>query len=257
MRTIDIKFIARDKPAYEAWPKPVLAAENKPGWYRQLHPYSGGKLNVISTNVNGRSSLNPTLKRCLPVQDLLTAGYHILLPCDIFIEADHASGGKKFVCPDQCPSMIAGSSTDQAGGYPVPDGYDPMTYQWNQAWIVKTPPGWSCLFQHPAWHDHLPFRNLPKMVETDRHHDVVAFPFFLERGFTGLVPKGTPIAQVLPIRRHHTKAVHSWDRDGGFNAKYHSFYLSLLNKYRNSVRQPKSYSIKEADESNCPFSRRE
>jgi hypothetical protein len=58
LKSLDIQFIARDKLSYEIWPKPILAAANKPEWYSQLVPYTGGKLSIITTNATGNSTLN-------------------------------------------------------------------------------------------------------------------------------------------------------------------------------------------------------
>lgn len=132
--------------------------------------------------------------------------------------------------------------------------YDPVPYKWDNAWIVKTPPGWSCLFQHPAWHDQLPFRTLPALVDTDKHDVAVEFPFLLKRSFTGLIPKGTPMVQVLPFQRQDTKAVYTWHKDGSFEAAKRSFFLTLIHKYKKFVRQPENYSIEEAREPQCPLS---
>ena len=60
--------------------------------------------------------------------------------------------------------------------------------------------------------------------------------------------------QVLPFKRADTKAEYTWDKDGSYKVKYHSFFLTLINKYKKFVRQPKSYTIEEAPESKCPFS---
>lgn len=253
LKALDIKFIAKDKMSYEIWPKPVLAAENKPEWYEQMVPFSGGKLSISMVNPDANSALNGTLKQCIPVRDLVTAGYHILLPSDVFIEIDPATGERKMMWAESMPSLIRGHSFDQVSGYPVPDYFDPFPFKWKNIWIVKTPPGWSCVFQHPAWHDHLPFRSLPALVDTDRHDLPVEFPFLLKRTFTGMIPKGTPIAQILPFKREDTKASYTWDKDGSFNVKYHSFFLTLINRYKKFVRQPKNYSIEEAKEPKCPF----
>jgi hypothetical protein len=252
-KSIDIQFIARDRMTFDHWPKPVLAAENRPEWYVQMHPYSSGKATVISTNVNGRSSLNPTLKRCMPVQDGLTAGYHIVLPSDLQVDLDGVTREAKVSWPEGPLPVMTSHGAAHAASYAIPEGFAPVHYRWNNAWMVKTPPGWSCLFQHPAWHDHLPFRSLPVIVDTDRQNVVVEFPFLLERAFTGRIAKGTPIIQVLPFKRHRTKPTYAWDKDGKFNAKYHSFFLALLNQYRNRIRQPKNYSVDEASEPKCPF----
>ena len=34
-------------------------------------------------------------------------------------------------------------------------------------------------------------------------------PFFLKEGFYGLIPEGTPYAQVIPVKRKHWKSLNS------------------------------------------------
>jgi hypothetical protein len=46
------------------------------------------------------------------------------------------------------------------------------------------------------------FTILPGIVDTDRYYSPVNFPFTVnDPNFEGLIPKGTPIAQVIPFKR--------------------------------------------------------
>jgi hypothetical protein len=47
----------------------------------------------------------------------------------------------------------------------------------------------------------LPFQTFSGVVDTDSYTMPVNFPFLLRKDFEGVIPKGTPIAQVIPIRR--------------------------------------------------------
>lgn len=250
--SVHVTFIAIDKIYHDAWPKPVLAADNKPEWYKNLQPYVGGKPGI--TSAGGLTGLNPTMKQCMPILDMMTAGYHILLPCDVYLDIDRATGQKKVFWPDQMPKMIKTHNPEQIAGYPIAEGYEAIPFKWFNPWIVRTPPGWSCIFQHPSWHDELPFRTLPAIVDTDRHDIPVEFPYLLKSSFTGCIAKDTPIAQVIPFKRQDTKATYTWDQDGSYKVKNHKFFLTLLRAYQKFVRQKKSYSIEEAPPGKCPFS---
>ena len=59
--------------------------------------------------------------------------------------------------------------------------------------------------------------------------------------------------QVLPFKRADTNAEYTWDKDGSYKVKYHSFFLTLINKYKKFVRQPKPCSIAEEKAPQCPF----
>lgn len=253
LKKIKVRFIAKSKLDYELWPRPVLASANKPEWYQKLQSYGGGKVGIVRWEDN-KWGINPNLKLCMPVHDVLTAGYHILLPTDIYIDYEQTSGQKKIIWSESIPAMVTTHHIEQIRGYPVREEYEPNPYKWANSWIIKTPPGWSCLIQHPAWHDHLPFRSLPAIVDTDKHDIIIMFPFLMQRSFTGLIPKGTPIVQVIPFKRQDIKATCTWDKTGEYHVKTASFFLTLFQKYKRFVRQPKNYELEEATEApKCPF----
>jgi hypothetical protein len=250
---VHVTFIAADKDIYDVWPKPVLAAENKPEWHTKTPAFYGTeKPNILVRG--GKMDLNPTVKLCMPVLDMMSAGYHILLPCDVYVSVDPATGSKHMLWPQHLPPIIKNHAVDQLGNYPIPEEYDKVAFKWHNPWILRTPPGWSCIFQHPTWHDEVPFRTFPALVDTDHHEVAVEFPFLLKRSFTGCIPKDTPIAQVIPFRRLDTKATYTWDQDGSYKAKSSKLGLYLLRAYQKFVRQKKSYTIEESQPGKCPFS---
>jgi hypothetical protein len=68
-------------------------------------------------------------------------------------------------------------------------------------WSIRTPDGYSALFVQP-FHRESIFAILPGIVDTDTYFAPVNFPFVLnDVAFEGLIPKGTPIAQVIPFKR--------------------------------------------------------
>ena len=68
-------------------------------------------------------------------------------------------------------------------------------------WSIKTPKGYSCLFVQP-FHRESIFTIMPGVVDTDLYTGPVNFPFVLnDPNFEGLIPRGTPIAQVIPFKR--------------------------------------------------------
>ena len=59
------------------------------------------------------------------------------------------------------------------------------------------------MFTHPANRFDLPFTTLTGMVDCDRYHDAwINVPaHWHDVTFTGVLPKGTPVAQCFPIKR--------------------------------------------------------
>ena len=69
--------------------------------------------------------------------------------------------------------------------------------------MIEAPPGYSVLFTHPFNRPDLPFTTLTGLVDCDKFHDSpVNFPArWHDAGFNGVLPKGTPVAQCLPVKR--------------------------------------------------------
>ncbi len=59
------------------------------------------------------------------------------------------------------------------------------------------------MVSHPINRDDLPFRALSGLVDCDRYHDAfVQFPArWVNPNFNGVLPKGTPVVQCLPVKR--------------------------------------------------------
>ena len=81
-------------------------------------------------------------------------------------------------------------------------------------WVIKTPPGYSTLFLPPLNNFELPFQVLSGLVETDTYYRPVHVPTvcLMRPGQTVTLKRGTPIAQVVPIKREEwqSQAV-AWD----------------------------------------------
>src|SRR5205823_6243427 len=70
-------------------------------------------------------------------------------------------------------------------------------------WIIKTPPGYSCLFMQPVNRMEVPFFVLSGVVETDSYYNEINFPSvsMMRPGTSITLKKGTPIAQIFPFKR--------------------------------------------------------
>jgi hypothetical protein len=73
--------------------------------------------------------------------------------------------------------------------------------KWMNPWAIKTPKGYSTLFVQPM-HRESVFTILPGIVDTDTYTATVNFPFVIsDLKFEGMIPKGTPLVQVIPFKR--------------------------------------------------------
>lgn len=230
--TQTIEFIC-DDPAVDYFQKPLPASKSVPDWYKKL----GTHIHNRKTFENGNA--NETIKKCMPVFDAMTAGYHILFPCDVSITRN-PDGTPKFDWPIQY-KMVNEHSREQASTLTIPPGYGPQFLKWSNPWVVKVPKGWSVLFIQPMHRDDLPFQILPGVVDADGFKLSVQFPFLLQKDFVGVIPAGTPMAQIIPFKRAEWNATYSTLKAGERikQLEHHSIYLE--NRYKKTFWNKKTY----------------
>lgn len=170
-------------------PKP--ASKLIPDWYKNTNSYINGERKPA-----GDGTTTATVKRCMPVFDAITAGYIIESPADVFVSKK--DGGQWFEWSDF--GLIGFHPIEQAPEHPLNKSNFPYP-KWINPWAIKTPKGYSTLFVQP-FHRESVFTILPGVVDTDQYTPPVNFPFVInDPSFEGLIPKGTPIAQVIPFKR--------------------------------------------------------
>jgi hypothetical protein len=179
----------------EYLPKP--ANSFIPDWYKTMESYIGdGK------KPSGDGQTTGTIKRCMPVFDSITNGYIITTYTDIFISQKLNENENK-VPWYEWPSFnpISWHPVEQAPTHPNRNGHKINYPKWINPWSIKTPPGYSTLFIQPV-HRESKFTILPGIVDTDTYTAPVNFPFVLnDINMEGLIPAGTPIAQIIPFKR--------------------------------------------------------
>lgn len=206
---------------------PTPAKKTIPEWLIKLKPYDHDK----NTNKPIR-----TAKRCLPLLDAVMLGYTIYTTADLYItptEFDPLfewSGGLgiRFHEAEQ-------TSTHSRTEHQTPKYMNP--------WAIETPHGYSTLFTSPLNNDKLPLIVFSGVVDTDTYTAPVHFPFIVaDKKFSGLVPAGTPIAQVFPFLRE------KWDMqiELGMTRKIDQVNQTISSKfkdaYRHFFRVPKSFN---------------
>lgn len=146
-----------------------------------------------------------TVKQCPPFVDAMSHGFMMPLACDIRI----ADGLIDWDWDLPQPSIhnhprapVSFHSPAQTTGAPF-HGPDQIVLKFNSFWTIELPDGWSLFATHPVNRLELPFRTVTGLIDSDRFHDIgIFFPaLWVEPGFSGVLPKGTPIAQCFPVRR--------------------------------------------------------
>lgn len=212
---------------------PSPATKFVPEWWKKMETYAGGKLKT-----RGPYS-SATGKKCMPMLDAMTCGYIIPLWSDVLVSNEN---GNKNITWRTDEAVIGSHDTRQSGGVEVPEGYIDIAYKYHLPWVIKTPPGWSTLFTHPIGYKNLPFQMISGLVDTDIYPQDINPVFWLKENFEGVIEKGTPMVQVIPIKRESWKSEHLNSKE---NEHYYNQQKNLgrhmINNYIRNVWKKKEY----------------
>ncbi|MGE0283296.1 MAG: DUF6065 family protein [Rhizobiaceae bacterium] len=184
-----VKFLCRPEDDGVIAP-PVPAKTVMPDWFR--------KLPAVDKSVVSRANNGLTVKRCMPFLDALTTGW--ILPLGATVRLEIADGGKVVNAGWEFDRvMVSNHGAHQVAGNPK-EPSPPCKF--HNYWSVRTPPGWSCLFAPPLNRSGQPFECVSGIVDTDSYVADIHFPFFTNApDGVYTIGKGTPLVQVIPIRR--------------------------------------------------------
>lgn len=177
--------------------KPKPASEYIPDWYKKAKSYHSpdGKKRPVLEHEN--ISVLASIKRCMPLWDMMTAGYIMETPYDIYIHQTDNGPYYQWFAND----AIQFQPEEQLQKHPsFPIGKDGVRL--NHPWSIKTPKGWSILIMQPTHREKTPIQILPAIVDTDNYQ--LPFNMFIilnDLNFEGMIPAGTPLAQIIPFKR--------------------------------------------------------
>jgi hypothetical protein len=182
-------------------PRPIPAVAGLPDWFKALPQKAYNPTMGEETH---------TIKKCPPFIDAMTYGFLIPLPIDLKLQDGEFSWD--FEVPEGAVSEFSHSPIDfhdssQIAGTPFFDD-DRFIVKFTNFWTIEAPPGYSLLFTHPVNRTDLPFTTLTGLVDCDTFRDSpVNFPArWHDTSFSGVLPKGTPVAQCLPVKRESWSA---------------------------------------------------
>lgn len=188
-------------------PAPIPAAQGLPGWLSQM------PAQTQAASLGGASVR--TLKHCPPLIDAMRLGVLILCPTDITVKDGAVSWDWDppiLQDADISRAPVGVHVPEQAQGSPLASRQ--LILKFMNFWTLQTPPDWSLLFVHPLGYPDLPFTTLGGVVDCDRYGDgYVHFPARLDPDFEGVIAKGTPIAQAVPVQKSVTLDVGTMSSD--------------------------------------------
>jgi hypothetical protein len=193
-----IRFFSSDE--HENLGQPALAKKFLPKWY-QKSEYTFEDEHGIE---------HPGLKKCVPFLDAMLSGYMLVTPVDIFVSKNKDGSLKiSWNSPEVFKDFISERTKKLGEQMPRPAGHYPNHLAFRGFWGLKTPRGWSVLVVHPLNRHDLPFTITSGIMDADKYSTSGNIPFFVKEDFVGMIPAGTPFAQLIPIKRASWKSINN------------------------------------------------
>lgn len=193
-------------------PCPKPAKQYIPKWYSDLESFHGGKPEV-SSYYNGKA--NTTMKMCMPFADSFNMGYiqEAWQEVAITLIKNELTGLYDLEWFNATePQMINMREQPEKNKFPIQDIFYPFEFTWNPVWVPELPKGYSVIITHPFNRTDLPFYTLTGVIDADgftRQSSKNNLPFLLKKDFNGIIKKGTPLFQMIPILREEWKYIKS------------------------------------------------
>jgi hypothetical protein len=213
-------------------PKP--AHTEIPKWYKDTSTYINNNKFVKNSN-----QVSGTIKKCMPIFDAITHGYILYTQVDVQVSRDE-DNNPYYLWPSQ--DAITFHPVEQAPLHPLKNNFSYA--KWNNPYSIKTPSGYSTLFLSPMHSPNKFFTIFEGIVDTDTYDLPVSFPFVLnDKDWIGIIPAGTPMAQVIPIKRNSWVFEFGSDKEIKNIQKNASKLKTLFaNHYKNFFWQKKQFN---------------
>jgi len=205
-----IEFLAPEeyiKNNQDLLPTPIKL--NIPEWYKHLKHHVNEK----------------TVKGCIPFLDTLVSGYLLKLPTDFYIEHNVEIEGRnatQIVSPRGYLGNLGNyinlnyehsreyHDPKQVAKSPLVEKNKNLPFhKILNPWIIKTPPGYSCLFLPPLNNKDDRFEIISGIVDTDSFETEINFPILINGDKYPTIKTtlkiGTPYVQIIPFKREKWK----------------------------------------------------
>lgn len=203
MLNINFNAVSRLTELSVKAPKP--AREYVPSWYSEIPAFQNKKPSFSDSGTADR-----TLKMCMPFFDAISMGYIQETWQDISISLeDVGKSQKSFKYHFPTTPEIIGIREQAKYHYPIPKEFYQFELTWHPVWIPQLPKGYSAIITHPFNRTDLPFYTLTGVIDCDTYNhsqEGSNLPFLLKEGFTGVIPAGTPMYQIIPFKRDDWKS---------------------------------------------------
>jgi hypothetical protein len=154
-------------------------------------------------DIGGKTFDRSSFKACVPFLDSLISGYMIYTNQDINVSLHLGKPLLEWqVTPDPLVFRASGITP------PRPIGHHDYHFAWKIPFGYILPKGYSVLITHPLNRFDLPFTTVSGIVDNGVPWNG-QFTFWIKENFEGIIPKGTPIAQMIPFKTENWKSERS------------------------------------------------
>lgn len=238
----EIKFLSPSATVDAVIEPPVPAKLLIPEWYKKI-PNNQYQKNPEFDDFS--NVVNKSVKSCMPFLDSLTTGYIQKLHTDVYISYEKDKINYHF--PSKPIPLEHRGNVSTA----IDDSFYQIEFVWKMYWTFLLPEGYSAIVTHPWNRNELPFVTLTGIIDSDnpqKRHYITSpeeggnIPMYIKNRFTGLIPAGTPIYQIIPFKRESWKSSKE-----EYNEKTYLKHASLIWKkfwhaYKDNLWQKKDFS---------------
>jgi hypothetical protein len=235
-----IEFIPTIETGGDYPPTPMK--KSIPDWYKET-PTEIGPKSAVWYHKSGNDT-NSTIKKCIPVLDFMSSGYVLRTQSEILLSSELKDGNQN-VYWRHASSEARTVSIHPHNQCPIKIGNERKTYfKFSCGFIIKTPPGYSCIFYQSPYFMNEGLDIFSAIVDTDTYDAEILFPGYISSGASDVaIPPGTPLITVFPFKRD------SWESEtheipqaaeGSKFKKLNQTWLSDV--YRRFFRQGKEYN---------------
>lgn len=228
-----ITFLPENEYVEKFVPAPKPASQYIPDWYKKTPRMTDKDMQITDDH----KVVGAGLKACMPFIDALTTGYIQESWGEIFIKKDE----KNFRYAQSLEPQLIGHREKKSVA--IASVYTPIEFVWHTRWRPRLPKGYSLLITHPLNRLDLPFTTMTGVVDSDVffHTTDGQIPFFIHDSFEGTIPAGTPLFQMIPIKRdawYSATEKFNYEETEKRKRLRHSEFWGV---YKNHFRQKKVY----------------
>jgi hypothetical protein len=196
----------------------VPAYKLMPDWFKSL-----------DTHVVGQNKIKAsTVKRCPGIIKYLAQGYIIRSWCDVVITTDVKHNNVNYRYTDTDPTTGRTDVFKYVGvGHPIsmmspiafgtpsalPNNYLQNVLKWALGWHAWMPKGYDLWYAPPQYHFNPNFTTCTGILDTRITEQLNVQMFWHPTEETVVIPAGTPLAQIIPIKREKLDFEIEYDKD--------------------------------------------